>query len=151
MTEKTVAYHRHRLRPGWWTLLTSQGSIACKIAIRGGLPAGEAPCSWRSRRPICRMPFLEHEGVCPLFYQTILDASSARGSPGSPPAGTLRGVIDVHFPTRHKRRKLESPTTTPLNQAVAFLAATDNFRWAKQGETFARKFLSTTQSTMTTV
>lgn len=30
---KTVAYHRHRLRPGWWTLLTSQGSIACKIEL----------------------------------------------------------------------------------------------------------------------
>jgi len=44
-------------------------------------------------------------GGCPLLYQIILDASSARSSPGSPPAGTLReSKPDVHFSTAQKRK-----------------------------------------------
>jgi len=89
-------------------LSTSQDPIARKIAIRGDLPGGEAPCSWRSRRPICRTPFLalSNEGVVRFSTRSSWTRrSSARSSPGSPLAGTPReSKPDVHFSTAQKRK-----------------------------------------------
>lgn len=95
--------------------------LAREVTIHRGLPAGEALCSWWSRRSICRTPFLALEGEGSPRFSTRTSwtpAWSVRNFSDSTSERTPRDQVEARVSLVHYNRRISKSPTTPARESL---------------------------------